>query len=180
MTSSIWVPGYLNNPNLRYYNLLTVLDVLFSFFIVCPCVVGYWRGAWILMDIYTEKLTPLQSGLVSFSIGVVGNGVFTVSQKFLENNLHPDNNKIFFYIASRVYTICFAFVSMNGFRGPWSILDINECDMVGVSVIVTAIVALILLKAIRNVTTPPLVMNYDGVEEYFQVLTMFRTSVSET
>lgn len=163
-----------------YYDLLTILDVLFSSLVVCPCVVSYWRSAWGLMDIYTQHLSSLTSAFLSSCIGLMGHGIFTLWQKELEANFHPDKRRILFYAISRTYTGCFAFVCVNGWRGSWNILDIcfkNDALLL-LATVTVGILALLCIRGIRNVTSPPYVIVHDDVKGYFEVSTMCKTGVS--
>lgn len=173
-------PVNLQENNL-WYSLLTILDVIFSSLVVCPCVVAYWRSVRGLMDVYLQTLPPLTSGLLSACIGLVGHVIFAMGQKLLEHNFHPKKHKILFYLTSRIYTACFAFTCVNVWRGIWSILDICfKKDLVSLVVtIAVSIVALISMKGIRNVTSPPFMIVNDDVKGYFEIMTMFKTTVSE-
>ncbi|XP_056641897.1 uncharacterized protein LOC130448495 [Diorhabda sublineata] len=181
--STAGLPGtVINGYNTSYYNILTILDLSFSLFVICPCVVGYWRGVWLLMDIYLVDFSPSQSGLISVIIGLIGHGVFTCFQKFFEEKLHPDKNRVLYYVLSRLYTLCFGFTCVNGWRGPWELLDIpyktdvmSICATTGVG-----IVALLSMRGLRNVIAPPFVIVCDDVQGYFEVATMFRTMGERT
>ncbi|KAF7287351.1 uncharacterized protein LOC143191033 [Rhynchophorus ferrugineus] len=179
--STVGLPDTFQGSGTTYYTLITVLDLLFSALIVCPCVVSYWRSVWTLMDIYVSPNDHLLSAVISTSVGVCGHLFFLLFQKVLENNFHPDRSRILFYIVSRLYTICFAFTCVNGWRGPWEILTVHtRTDFKSVMVTTTVgLVALISMRALRNVSSPPCVIVNDSVKGYFEVLTMFRVTVKE-
>jgi hypothetical protein len=43
-------------------SMSAVLDVLFSALVVAPAVVGYWRGTWLLAELYiAPEVTPLST-----------------------------------------------------------------------------------------------------------------------
>jgi hypothetical protein len=76
--------------------------------------------------------------------------------------------------------VCFAFVCVNGWRGPWQLLDMftkNELLTV-VAPTIVGIVALAAMRALRNVSATPFAVATDSVKGYFEVLTMFRVAVS--
>lgn len=181
MRGSITVlPDNMQGYSSGYYNLLTVFDFVFSSLVVCPCVVTYWRGAWGLMDIYTQDFSPLTSGLISSGIGLLGHAFFTIFQQCFEDNFHPDKHRLLYYVTSRLYTVFFAFTCVNGWRGPFGLLDIRFGDAFSLmSTTMIGIVALVFMKALRNVVAPPLIIVNDHFMGYFKVMTMFRTRVSK-
>ncbi|RZC35421.1 uncharacterized protein BDFB_008748 [Asbolus verrucosus] len=167
--------------NAPYYAILSILDVLFSLIIVAPLVVGYWRSVWELMAIYVYPEDVLLSSYISTGIGIVGHLIFMLPQHTFERYLHPDRNRILFYVMSRIYTVCFAFICVNGWRGPWQLLDMYTKNEVLTVLAPTAvgIVALAAMRALRNVSAPPFSVVTDSVKGYFEVLTMFRVAMSE-
>ncbi|KAJ8944529.1 hypothetical protein NQ318_009692 [Aromia moschata] len=176
--SSVGLPENFQGYNSRYYTLLTLLDSLFAAFVLCPCVVGYWRSVWRLMDIYVAPHDHLFSALVSTAIGFFGHMVFSVFQKVFVRNFHPEKSRILFYIVSRSYTVCFAFICVNGWRGPWMLLDFYTKAVFSTVLATTlvGVVALISIRALRNVSAPPCLIVNDDVKGYFEVATMFRTT----
>lgn len=179
--STAGLPDTFQGSGTTYYTLITILDLLFSAVVVCPCVVSYWRSVWTLMDIYVTPHNQLLSAVISTSVGFCGHLFFLLFQKVLENNFHPDKNRIVFYLVSRLYTICFAFTCVNGWRGPWDILSVHTQTDFKSLMVTTAVglVALISMRALRNVSSPPCVVVTDSVKGYFEVLTMFRVTVKE-
>lgn len=166
-------PGFSSS----YYRFLAILDMLISALIVSPAVVGYWRSAWGLMDIHFLPSDPLMSAIVSTVIGVVGHMFFSISGKLFTQYFHPNKNRVLYYIVSRSYTVCYAFVCVNGWRGPWYLLDFHSKNSIFISTVVGAI-ALIVIRGLRNISASPCVIVTDGVKGYFEVATMFRISVS--
>lgn len=163
-----------------HYALLTVLDTLFATLIVTPLVVGYWRSVWGLMDLYLYPDDDVISGLASTAIGVGGHMVFTLNQFVLTRNFFPDKNRIAFYAVSRLYTVVFGVVCVNGWRGPWHLLHFQSKTEIN-SIIATTIVAVVALAAtrtIRNIVSTPFGVCTDNAKGYFDVITMFRVSVS--
>ncbi|CAH1118921.1 unnamed protein product [Phaedon cochleariae] len=161
--------------------ILAILDALFAALVVCPCVVCYWRAVWGLMDLYLEPLGSLNSGLVSIVIGMGGHIVFNVFQTVFEKNVHPDHNRTVYYLLSRLYTVCFAFVCVNGWRGPWECLNVHSMNDMVVLLATTGvgIAAMVSMKVLRNVTAPPFVVAVDDVKGYFEVTTMFKIKMRE-
>ncbi|XP_044271732.1 uncharacterized protein LOC123015810 isoform X2 [Tribolium madens] len=170
-----------SHHNAPYYAILSILDAIFSSLVVAPLVVGYWRSVWELMGIYVYPEDILISSCISTGIGIVGHLIFTLPQHAFETYLHPDRNRILFYVMSRVYTVCFAFICVNGWRGPWQLLDIYTKNELLTVVAATAVgfVALTAMRALRNVSATPFTVATDSVKGYFEVLTMFRVAMSE-
>lgn len=163
------------------YACLSFSDVVISSVIVGPAVVGYWRSVWLLMEVYVFPENILLSSLISTAIGNLGHLVFAFSKGFFEKYCHPDRNVFLFYGVSRLYTVGFAFVCVNGWRGPWSILDLyTEMELTSVAAsTLVGVIALAAMRTLRNVGAPPFAITMDSVDGYFDVLTMFRVTVSK-
>ncbi|KAI4461662.1 fuseless isoform a [Holotrichia oblita] len=178
--STAGITSTLKEGSSAHYLFLCILDSAFSAVVIAPAVVGYWRSVWGLMGIYVYPDDIVMGGIVSIVIGVVGHIVFALTQKFFERHLHPDKKRILFYICSRIYTTCFAIVCVNGWRGPWLLLDyyFNYDLTIFPSLAGISVIALGLMRTLRNVSAPPLALVTDHVEDYFTVPTMFRVKVS--
>lgn len=169
----------LKGENPTHYALLVTLDTLFSVFLVTPAVVGYWRSIWEIMEFYVYPENTLLSAIVSTVIGFVGHLTFNLCQNGLTKYFHPNNNRMAYYIFSRFYTVCFAFVCVNGWRGPWALLDLYANDFYTITTMILGIVALTVMRALRNISATPFSIVTDQVKGYFEVVTMFRISVSD-
>lgn len=123
--SDVGLPGTALEYRPKYFFLLTTLDYLFSSLIVCPCIVGYWRSVWNLMGIYVFPKDEWLSAVISTTIGFAGHVFFSLTQNIFKEHFHPNKNRILYYTVSRLYTLCFAFICVNGWRGPWFLLDIH-------------------------------------------------------
>lgn len=171
-----------NHPNDKQgsnYRFLATLDMLISVLIVSPAVIGYWRSAWGLMDIYVLPLQPLTSAIVSTVVGICGHIFFSMSGELFTQYFHPSKNRVLYYIISRLYTVCYALVCINGWRGPWYLLELLSENTIYIST-VFSVVALIVIRGLRNISASPCAIVMDGVKGYFEVATMFRVSVSVT
>ncbi|KAF5295362.1 hypothetical protein FQR65_LT01552 [Abscondita terminalis] len=171
----------LKGENPTHYAFLVVLDTLLSSVVIGPIIVGYWRSIWELVQLYVYPDNILISAIISTIIGISGHIVFTVAQHFFAKHFHPDNNRILFYVVSRFYTLCFAFICVNGWRGPWLLLDIyTEFELPAiVFTTLIGVVALAILRALRNISATPFSIVTDQVKGYFEVVTMFKTSIEE-
>lgn len=175
--STAGLPDDAHGFSTSYYKFLTILDMLIACLIVSPAVVGFWRSVWGLMDVLVLPSDPLMSAIASTVIGVSGHILFSVSGKLFTEHFHPNRNRILYYVVSRLYTMCYAFVCVNGWRGPWFLLDLHSKSSIFISTLV-GVVALIVIRALRNISAAPCVVITDGVKGYFEIVTMFRISVS--
>lgn len=161
--------------------LLQTLDALLSCLIVAPCVIAYWRGTWELIGVIIfPKNIPL-SALCSFLIGGLGHMIFTLTQHYFIDNLHPDKHRLTFYVLSRCYTYVFGIVCVNMWRGSWVLCDwLTSADSLIIICIVTlvAILFLIATRTVRNLGAAPYSIIMDHKSDYFEVETMFKVGVS--
>lgn len=161
--------------------LLGTLDCILSCLIVAPCVIAYWRGTWELIGVTIfPKNVPL-SALCSFLIGGMGHMLFTLTQHFFIDNIHPDKHRLTFYVISRCYTFIFGIVCVNMWRGSWVLCDwLTSADSLIIICIVTlvAILFLIATRTVRNLGAAPYSVVMDHKSDYFEVETMFKVRVS--
>lgn len=178
-TAGITDGGLVKQRTTNHSVLLEVLDSLFSAFVVAPLVVSYWRGTWNLAGHYIFEGSKIQSSVSSLALGIIGHLVFTIWQGSFRNHFSPNRHRLTFYISSRLYTAIYGVVCVNCWRGGWQLIDhYTARDMTTIlSVTILAIISLMLLKALRNVTSPPYVVVTDHSQEYFDVPTMYKKSV---
>ncbi|XP_017099899.2 uncharacterized protein fusl [Drosophila bipectinata] len=157
--------------------LLEFLDIMLSCLVVAPCVIAYWRGTWELMGVYLfPKSLPL-SAMASFLIGGLGHFIFTVTQNFFKDYIHPDRRRLTYYIVSRLYTAVFGIVCVNMWRGAWLLCDwLTSVDsLIIVSVVTTiALIFLLATRTLRNLGAAPYTVTMDHKTDYFEVDTMFK------
>ncbi|XP_016772632.1 uncharacterized protein LOC551280 isoform X2 [Apis mellifera] len=161
-----------------HYTILTILDTVFSATVAAPAVVGYWRGTWGLSDVYVYPEDRVFSSLTSIVIGFVGLYAFNVSQNVLNELLHPDKHRLSYYVGSRLYTAVFGFCCVNAWRGAWQALD-QYTEHTASTVFATTIVSLLalaIMRAVRNISAPPFSLCLDSCPGYFEVQTMFRVN----
>ncbi|EGI58386.1 PREDICTED: uncharacterized protein LOC105152943 isoform X1 [Acromyrmex echinatior] len=166
------------SSNRLHYAILTILDTIFSALVAAPAVVGYWRGTWELSDFYVYPDEPVLSSFASITIGFTGLFVFSVLQHGLDDILHPDKHRLSYYLGSRVYTGVFGFCCVNAWRGAWNALDIYTELMPGTvfAITIVSLLALGIMRAVRNVSAPPFSLVLDSCPGYFEVQTMFRVN----
>lgn len=159
---------------------LELLDNLFSAFVAGPLVVCYWRGTWNLMGEYIYPSDVPTSLMISLAIGVVGHLIFNIFQGALRTHLNADKHRLLFYFTSRLYTEIYGTICVNTWRGGWEIINLYTTHNVLYVVLITlgCAVLLALLRGLRNVTASPFVVVSDSRQEYFDVPTYFKLSVS--
>lgn len=174
------MPGGLDGRSASrvHYTILTILDTVFSATVAAPAVVGYWRGTWGLSDAYVYPDEPILSSFASVVVGFLGLFAFNVLQHVFDELLHPDKHRLLYYVGSRIYTAVFGFCCVNAWRGAWMALDIYT-ELVASTVCATtavSLLALAIMRAIRNISAPPFSVCLDSCPGYFEVQTMFRVN----
>lgn len=177
--STAGITTTLKGGSSAHYLFLCILDSAFSAIVVAPAVVGYWRSVWGLMTLYAYPENSVTSGVISTVVGIGGHLIFALLQNFFAKFLHPDKKRIFYYVCSRLYTACYGFMCVNGWRGPWILLDyyIGSDITIQATLSAISIVLLALMKGLRNVSAPPAALATDHVTNYFYIPTMFRVKV---
>lgn len=163
-----------------YHSLvLDFLDYCFASLVVAPLVVSYWRGTWNLLEVYLCPGEKIHSSVVSLIIGILGHLVFTIWQGSFRGHFDPDHHRLTFYCGSRLYTSIFGIICVNCWRGGWQLIDhYTARNMTTIlSITIIAIISLMYLKALRNVTGPPFVVIPDHPREHFHVQTMYKKLV---
>ncbi|KAK2586637.1 hypothetical protein KPH14_011684 [Odynerus spinipes] len=180
LRTGVGMTARLDSPSSSrlHYAILTILDTIFSAIVAAPAVVGYWRGTWGLSDAYLYPGDPVLSSLISVGIGFTGLFIFSVIQNILNDLLHPDKHRLSYYVGSRLYTAVFGFCCVNAWRGAWQALDLYT-ELIPSTVFATtavSLLALAIMRAIRNVSAPPFSLGLDSCPGYFEVQTMFRVN----
>lgn len=160
---------------------IKIFDQIFSLIILAPAVVGYWRGTCNLLDIFLYPENELISSWISYFIGIIGHLFFTIFQKNIKNVFNPEKSKILYYIGSRLYTIIFAFICVNSFRGVWQLLEFYtdyEIQTVSISILIS-VITLGLLRGIRSIASPYFLVT-DYYSNYFEIPTRFMETKNPT
>ncbi|KAH8412879.1 hypothetical protein KR009_006445 [Drosophila setifemur] len=157
--------------------ILEMLDMLLSCLVVAPCVIAYWRGTWELMGVFLFPDSLPLSAMASFLIGGLGHFVFTVTQNFFKDHVHPDRRRLTYYVVSRLYTAVFGIVCVNMWRGAWLLCDwLTSVDSLIIVCVVTsiALIFLVATRTLRNLGAAPYTVTMDHKSDYFEVDTMFK------
>uniref|UniRef100_A0A336M8G3 CSON012613 protein n=1 Tax=Culicoides sonorensis TaxID=179676 RepID=A0A336M8G3_CULSO len=168
--------GFRGLRNFFHGILLQLIDICFVTFVLSTTVVTYWRGTWNLVTHYLYPDDPTSSAIASLLIGINGHLIFTGFQRVFKNSLNPDKHRLTYYIGSRIYTYLYGFVCVNGWRGGWQLLDLYTPHVTWhvLATVIVSVLALSLLKSLRNISAAPFVCVNDDQTEYFDVPTLFR------
>ena len=183
MKKKIFFKNNDNNNGKWYKFSLVVLDIIFSCLIIAPAVIGYWRGSWCLSDVYIFpndfKVNLIVSGLIGFIVQIL----LTLSQDYLQKNINPKKlNIIIYYLISRVYTYLYGLACINMWRAVWKALDFY-CGTQFLQVLVPttiSFVAISCMKSIKTLSSTPFTIALDSYDNFFQIPTMFKVTVSST
>lgn len=169
----------IETRNTLHDAFLVLLDVLFSSIIAAPVVIAYWRGVWNMMQFILYPDNPVYSAIGSCFIGLIGHLTFFYAQNYLGKTFHPDKHRLTFMVVSRIYTLVYGFICVNGWRGPWALLDIYSTPdiptLIGITVVGS--VLLVFCKGLRNISSTPFGVSTDHSKDYFVAPTMFKANV---
>lgn len=160
--------------------LICSLDTLFSMTIVAPCVVVYWRGTWELSAHVLDPFGMLYSSIISLAVGLSGYFMLAIVQRPLARFLNPSVHRLSYFVVSRIYTFLFAFVSVNMWRGIWSMCDyFTGTDSLIITSSLTSFTFVCLLgtRTLRNLLASPFALAGDHYNGYFVVDTLFKIQV---
>ncbi|XP_008197613.1 uncharacterized protein fusl isoform X1 [Tribolium castaneum] len=172
--------------------LIGISDSLLCLLVLAPAVVGFWRGTWMLLDIYGTYFPPLQS----FLLGAFIHLVFTLIQdSFYEIVKGKSPNlavKILNMVTTRFYIYVFALSSNMHWRGQWALMDYylgvrfgpdgrvlekgSERLIIGT---IGCWISLMVLRSFRNCVAPPFVFCLDRKDTTFVIQNRFKTKMSE-
>ncbi|XP_058803197.1 uncharacterized protein LOC131671072 isoform X2 [Phymastichus coffea] len=156
------------------YGALGLLDAAFSAAVVGPAVVGYWRGTWALSGLYIQPAQDPRLGcLAAVLLGFCGLLGFSLGQRRLARLLRPGPGPARRALAlggSRAYTYVFGFCCVNAWRGAWQALDLyTEHSLLPVAGTTgLSLLALGLMRTLRNISAPPFAISLDGFANYFE------------
>lgn len=168
------------SPHTIHATFLVFLDIIFSSIIAAPIIINYWRSTWNLMGYFLYPNDPLLSALGSCALATFGHFAFSYYQEKLNKTFHPDKHRITFLLCSRLYTILYGIVCVNGWRGGWMLMDQYVPLTVAMLSAITIVSAILLAmcKGLRNISSAPFAISTDHSKDYFVVPTMFKSSVS--
>lgn len=177
------------NGNKKRKRMLNVFDSFISILIVGPCVIGGWRGIWILIEIY---FPPVETALAGMGIHLI----FAFAQNALHTVFVSDRDttlwKMFVIAFSRLYTYVFHVAVILNWVGLWTLYDqFFELQLAGgvvvagkyvdqtiATFVMTAV--LVAMRSFKNVGAPPFVIYLDQIREYFKFPTYYKTDVSKS
>ncbi|KAJ3642541.1 hypothetical protein Zmor_025308 [Zophobas morio] len=172
--------------------LLGTFDTLVSLFLISTCVVGVWRGVWVLLEIYDDYVPAW----MCLSVGLCTYIVFIIVQDSLNDIVKKKSSttesKIFNFLITRTYTSIFAVSSIMYWRGGWAFMDkylnveltksgtvLKKGSGVMLTVCAGCLLLIMALRSLRNCVAPPFLFCTDRKSKTFVILTRFRTKVSK-
>lgn len=160
----------------RLEALLEIIDVVFTIFLAGPLIIIYWKATWALMDLYIYPDDPLLSAVWTAAFGIIVGLVLCGIQEPLNKLLVPEYGIKKYLFFTRLYTCIAAVVNVAACRGVWNLLECFINDPMAVVISTAAsMVAIIFLRAFRNVDSAPFCITVDTVEDYFDAPTFYKT-----
>lgn len=160
---------------------LRFLDSVLSIFVFAPLVVSYWRGTWQLLEIYLLPNKEHVSAWCSLAFGIGVTVVLGLTQTWLEKWLCWSRSKVIFILGSRLYTAVFALAGVNHWRGVWTVLALytGYDTYSAVASVVVGIGGLLVVRGLRNVVSPPMLLVTDHEKDYYLITTLYNTKANE-
>ncbi|CAL4064344.1 unnamed protein product, partial [Meganyctiphanes norvegica] len=157
--------------------ILGVLDQIISIIFITPCVVGYWRGSWQLLDIFLLPDNFKYSVFTSLGIGLGSGLFFTLIQGPLSRGCDHERRPRLHLFVSRLYTFVYCFCCVNHWRGVWAAWDLYTGITWKSGMLSTGIgyLVLCLTRGLNNILAPPFYVCMDAPAQYFTVPTLFQT-----
>lgn len=169
----------LFNSN-HFVQLVSIVDVLFVWFVVTPLVVLFWSTAWNIYDLILLPSEPIFSGTITFSFGFCGQMVLMYYQDSIKKLLTFENLNFVNSLMEKLYGIFMGHTFVCLWHGAWSFVDITSSDDLGVVIwnIVQNVLTLMFLRAFRNTLVPPFFISSDHEEDQYSMRTLLEKSVS--
>ena len=158
---------------------VTLADFILACVIFGPFTIIYWRGTWIVLDLYMFPDNPVMSGWLSLCLG---NGIIPVFY-FLQNRLQDTFGKPrvkWYILVYHGYTYIFAFAVVNQWRGVWTLLDQYSGKVLHSAFISTSVglAGLVMFRSLGYILSPPTVAVMDIRPDFFLCITRFAVKVS--
>ena len=165
--------------------LLRGSDFLFSFFVVHPLNVFYWRGTWDLYDLYVFPGDSPKQQLRSFSICLlVGSTIYLLSMTVLplmEQYAQPKGRwRHLDVVTRRLFMYIFLFGVIGYWRGLWGLVDLCLGTGMRDAVIVYAIVPVTawVVRGSRGTMSTPFGVQHDTCRDFYKGVPRFKSEVS--
>lgn len=140
----------------------------FLFYVlVSVFVVLYWRGTWILLDIYLYPEDLTKSAVYSVAMGYVGFILLLLPQmsssSFSSEKQNANSTKSYF--VETVYTLFGGFVAVNSWRGVWYLADdyifVDNRELSGWVSVFLGVVVLCMIAHFQSVLAAPMTILSD-------------------
>lgn len=170
----------------------SLLNLLWSFCIIGPMIVLFWRGTWDILDqlLFPESADldaasndsrKEQSGLVSFLLGAAIRIVMDLSKFHLGEFLHAKPGLVR-SVGGLLYTLVYAVAGVSFWRGTWYLmkLDVGEKSLQLTIVLIGGLTVLIASRISQSLIGAPLGLVRDTHDATFTVATYFVKTPADT
>ncbi|XP_024936877.1 uncharacterized protein LOC107263734 isoform X1 [Cephus cinctus] len=162
---------------------LSLIDTLISVVIVGPFVIGHWRGIWTLMDCYSEMFP----GVLCFVIGTALHVLYAILKFHLHGVFAKNIQKggITARLGARIirmfYIYIFSVTCNTQWRGGWIVFNdyLGSHVWIVVSFTSTFLIALIVLRCVRNLLAPPFIVVIDKPNYVFRFPTRYNRNTRD-
>ncbi|XP_070498973.1 uncharacterized protein [Chironomus tepperi] len=168
----------------RKKRFLNFLDCCISLFIVSPLVVGFWKGLWNNINYYHEvyNIFPIWESLIICYI--LSSSIYYARDHLESFIITGNDNKVkSIYLKGlrrtiiyRIYHYIFAFSSIMIWRCIWEIIPIYAGPEAEPAVLLSLVcfIPLVMMRSVRNLVAPPVLIITDSKEFAFNFPTRYR------
>lgn len=150
-------------------------DIFLSILFIGPLSIINWKATWSLMDIYVYPGDPVISATITAAFGILMGLVLYIFQNQFSDKLTPEMGRVKFFVFTRAYTYFAGISNVAACRGVWNLLDcLKQSPMSILYTTVISTIALISIKALRNVISAPFCIIVDDAKGYFEAPTFYR------
>lgn len=174
----------INENKKQKKRILNFLDSCISLFVVSPLVVGFWKGLWNNIEYYDLKYQIFPKWYCIFICYIISSLVYYARdylEKFIING--SDNQVKTSYLSSlrraviyRIYHYIFAFSNIMIWRCIWVIIPtiIGPDVLPAITLSVICFIPLVMMRSVRNLVAPPILIITDSKEFAFNFPTRYR------
>jgi len=160
-----------------------VLDFCLVQFLIGPCTVCIWKGAWGLYDTLFEMLLGTDARLVGTVCFLIGFFISVIAAVFYRefNQFAQRAGTVQYFLVSRLFSMFSFLASLLYWKGGWDLLDSSQADwLVPHTVVTFCAVVLFIIGSFKSAAiTPPLGVSLDTAADYISVATLYGTTEAD-
>ncbi|XP_055328107.1 uncharacterized protein LOC129581190 isoform X2 [Paramacrobiotus metropolitanus] len=162
-------------------NILTahLLNNVIAVFMLAPLVILYWRGGFMILQIYNTFHTyKYLAAFLEIAAGIAGGLMFSYTQVWMGKTSNRIRSPVAQLIIRRWYSYFFAWCVVCEWKGVWRLWDVVDAISgweTALYSLLVGLVPLLLTRCFRNTLAPPLATVSDLTETFFLIPTRFRT-----